>query len=58
MSPRSILDSGLRVVATAVTCSPLTKSVVGAWAVEELRTLQFAQAHLALYEREPLPALQ
>lgn len=57
MSPRSILNSGLRAVATAVTHSPLTKSVVGAWAVEDLRTLPFAQAHLALYEREPQPVL-
>ncbi len=58
MSPRSILDSGLRVVGSAVSNSPLTKSVVGAWPVEELRTLHFAQAHVALYEAEPLAALR
>jgi hypothetical protein len=57
MSTRSLLDTGLRAVAAAVSHIPLTRSVVGAWPVEETRTLHFAQAHLALYEREALPAL-
>lgn len=56
MTARSLLDTGLRAVAAAVSYSPLTRSVVGAWPVEETRTLHFAQAHLALYEREPVPA--
>lgn len=54
----SLLDTGLRSVATAVSHLPLTRSVVGAWAVQELRTVQFAQAHLALYDREPTSGLR
>ena len=53
MPTRSLLDTAWKVVATALSQSPLTRTLVGPWRTEETGGVEFAQAHLALYDREP-----
>ena len=53
MPTRALLDTAWKVVATALSQSPLTRTLVGPWRTEETGGVEFAQAHLALYDREP-----
>ncbi len=53
MPTRALLDTAWKVVATALRQSPLTRTLVGPWRTDETGGIEFAQAHLALYDREP-----
>lgn len=52
MPTRAVLDTAWKILTTALSQSPLTRTLVGPWRTEETGGVEFAQAHLALYDRE------